>query len=121
MDVCKGRLTKKMGVFKLKIEAHPVNAGRWTCCMAFKHSISLAINLAANFGFESRLTSFPNFCLLHSGSEVAGLFDSNLSKGPFLGQVVHLDLLLCTGFDSEHAVLLLCHSFTQRPMTDRKI
>ena len=52
MDVCKGRLTKKMGVFKLKIEAHPVNAGRWTCCMAFKHSISLAINLAANFGFD---------------------------------------------------------------------
>ena len=40
---------------------------------------------------------------------------------PFPGQVVDLDLLLCTGFDSEHAVLFLCHIFTQRPMNDRKI
>ena len=40
---------------------------------------------------------------------------------PFPGQVVDLDLLLCTGFDSEHAVLFLCHIFTQRPMTDSKI
>ena len=49
------------------------------------------------------------------------LFDSNLSRRSFLGQVVDLDLLLCTGFDSEHAVLFLCHIFTQRPMNDRKI
>ena len=68
---------------------------------------------------ESRLTSFPNFCA--SPSEVAALFNSNLSRRPFLGQVVDLDLLLCTGFDSEHAVLFLCHIFTQRPMTDRKV
>ena len=68
---------------------------------------------------ESRLTSFPSFCA--PPSEVAVLFDSNLSRLPFLGQVVDLDLLLCTGFDSEHAVLFLCHIFTQRPMTDRKI
>ena len=54
-------------------------------------------------------------------SEVAVLFDSNLSRRPFLGQVVDLDLLLCTGFDLEHAVLFLCHIFTQRPMNDRKI
>ena len=54
-------------------------------------------------------------------SEVAVLFDSNLSRRPFLGQVVDLDLLLCTGLDSEHAGLFLCHIFTQRPMTDRKI
>ena len=59
--------------------------------------------------------------LLRPPSEVAVLFDSNLSRRPFLGQVVDLDLLLCTGFDSEHAVLFLCHSFTQRPMNDRKI
>ena len=38
-----------------------------------------------------------------------------------LGQVVDLDLLLCTGFNSEHAVLFLCHIFTQRQMADRKI
>ena len=34
-------------IFKLKIEACPVNAGHYT---AFKHSISFATNLAANFG-----------------------------------------------------------------------
>ena len=33
-------------IFKSKIEARPVNAGY----MAFKHSISFATNLAANFG-----------------------------------------------------------------------
>ena len=49
------------------------------------------------------------------------LFDSNLSRRPFLGQVVNFDLLLCTGFDSEHEALFLCHIFTQRPMADRKI
>ena len=42
----------------------------------------------------------------------------------FLGQVVDLDLLLCsvcTGFDWELAVLILCHILTPRPMTERKI
>ena len=32
-----------------------------------------------------------------------------------------LDLLLCAGFYLEHAVLFLCHVFTQRLMDDRKI
>ena len=40
----------------------------------------------------------------------------NLSRCPFFGLVFDLDLLLCTGFDLEHAVLFLCHRFTQRPM-----
>ena len=39
----------------------------------------------------------------------------------FLWQVADLDLLLCTGINSEHAVLFLCHIFTQRPMNDLKI
>ena len=37
---------------------------------------------------------------LSSISEYAVLVDWNLSKRPFLGQVVNLDLLFCTGFDS---------------------
>ena len=45
MTVYKGKLLKK--IFKLKIEACPVNAGHY---MAFKHSISFATDLAANFG-----------------------------------------------------------------------
>ena len=44
-----------------------------------------------------------------------------LSWRPFLAQVVDLDLLLYTGFDSEYAALFLCDMFTQRPMNDRKI
>ena len=88
--------------------------------MAFKHRILFAIDLAANLGWidsESRQTSFQSF--FAPPSEVAVLFDSNLSRRPFLGQVVDLDLLLCTGFDSEHAVSFLCHIFAQRRMNDR--
>ena len=68
---------------------------------------------------ESRLTSFPSCCT--QPSEVAVLFYSNLRRLPFLGQVFNLDLLLCTGFYSEHAVLFPCHISTQRLMTDRNI
>ena len=52
---------------------------------------------------ESRptmLTSFPSFCA--PPIEVNVLFCSNLSRCPFLEQVVDLDLLLSTGFDWEH-------------------
>ena len=106
-------------IFKSKIKACPVNAGHY---MAFKHHISFAIDLAANFGcdlFRFTPDIFPSFC--EPPSEVAALFNSNLSRRPFLRQVVDSDLLLCTGFDSEHAGLFLCHIFTQRPMNDRKI
>ena len=69
---------------------------------------------------ESHLTLFPSFCM--QPSKVTMLFNSNLSRLPFLlRQVIDLDLLLCTGFYLEHAVLFLCHIFTQRPMNDRKI
>ena len=40
---------------------------------------------------------------------VAMLLDWNLSSRPFLGQVVNLDVLLCTEIDFEHAVLFLGH------------
>ena len=106
-------------IFKSKIEACPVNAGHY---MAFKHRISFATDLAANLGcYRFRITPdivSKHFCA--PPSEVAALFNSNLSRRPFLGQAFDLDLLLCTGFHSEHSVLFLCHIFT-RPMTDRKI
>ena len=37
-------------IFKSKIEARPVNAGHY---MAFKHRISFATDLAANFWLQS--------------------------------------------------------------------
>ena len=43
---------------------------------------------------------------------VAMLLDWNLSSRPFLGQVVNLDVLLCTEIDFEHAVLFLGHICT---------
>ena len=51
------------------------------------------------------------------------LFDWNLSRSPFLGQVVDLDLLLCTGtaFNLESADFFLLPVFIQRPTNDRKI
>ena len=42
-------------------------------------------------------------------SKLAVLFDPNLSRRPFLGKVVDLDLLLCTGFDSENTDVCHCH------------
>ena len=57
-------------------------------------------------------------------SEVAVLFnlnDLNLSRlSLFFRQVVYLDLVLCTGFNSEHEVLFLCHILTQRATNDKK-
>ena len=45
MNVYKGRLLKK--IFRLKIKGSPFNAAQY---MAFKHHISFATDLAANFG-----------------------------------------------------------------------
>ena len=49
------------------------------------------------------------------------LFNLNLSRCSVFWQVVNLDLVLCTGFYSEYAVLFLCHISNQRPMKDQKI
>ena len=143
--------------------------------MAFKHCISFATYLAANFGcnrfritpdivskllraaiwsrcavrFESEQTPFPRTGRISFATDLAANFGCNrfritpdiVSKllraaiwsccavqfeseqTPFLWQVVDLDLLLCTGFNLEHAALFRCHChiFTQRPMNDCKI
>ena len=58
---------------------------------------------------------------LHCHMKLLCCSNSNLSKRPRLGQLVDLDLLLCTGFNSEHMGLFLCHSFAKGPMNDQKI
>ena len=63
------------------------------------------MRVSALTGSVADIIRFPRFCVLPS--EVAMLFDSNLSRLPFLGHVVDLDLLLCTGLDSEYVVLFL--------------
>ena len=117
MNVYKGRLLKKSSNRKSKLVLSTL-VTTWLSNIAF-HLRPIWLQTLVAVDSESCLTSFPRFCA--PPSEVAVLFDSNLSRLPFLGQVVDLDLLLCTGFDLEHAVLFLCHIFTQRPMNDRKI
>ena len=115
--------------FKVFARHHPKSL----CCSIWIHDLSrhpflwqvafhwlpIWLQTLVAIDSESCLTLFPRFCA--PPSEVAVLFYSNLSRLPFLGQVVNLDLLLCTGFDSEHVVLFLYHIFAQRPMNDSKI
>ena len=117
MIVYKGRLVKKSSNRKSKLVLSTL-VTTWLSNIAF-HLRPIWLQTLVSIDSESRQTSFQSFCA--PPSEVAVLFDSNLSRLPFLGQVVDLDLLLCTGFDSEHAVLFLCHIFAQRRMNDRKI
>ena len=104
-------------IFKSKIKARPVKDGH---CMPFKHRISFVTNSAANL-ICNRFRITPEIVSQLLLATIWSRCAVNLSIRPFLGQVVDLDLLLCTGFDLEHAVLFLCHIFTQWPMTDRKI
>ena len=125
MIVYKGRLLKKSSNRKSKVVLSTLIT-TWLSNIAF-HLWQIWQQTLVAINSESRMTSFPSFARHHliRWSEVAALFNSNLSRRPFLGQVVDSDLLLCTWFDLEHAVLLLCHIFTQRqaerPMNDRKI
>ena len=99
---------------KSQIKTFPVNAGP---NMAFKHAFHLQLIWLQTFGCnlsESCQQSFPSFCA--PPCKVTVLFHSNLSRGPFLGQVFDLDMQLCTGFDLDHADLFFCHIFPQRPM-----
>ena len=112
MNVYKGRLPKKSSHWKSKLVLSTL-VTTWLSNIAL-HLRPIWLQTLVAIDSESRLKSFPSFCV--PPSEVAVLFYSNLSRRPFLGQVVDLDLMLCTGFNSEHAVLFLCYIFTQRPM-----
>ena len=117
MIVYKVRQLEKSSNRKLRLILSTLVA-TWIPNIAF-HLLPIWLQTLVVIDSESRLTLFPSFCA--PPSQVAALFNSNLSRRPFLRQVVDSDLLLCTGFDSEHAVLFLCHIFTQRPINDRKI
>ena len=116
MNVYKGRLLKKSSNRKSKLVLSTL-VTTWLSNITFHLQLIWLQTLVA-IDSESCLTPFPSCAL---PSEVAVLLYLNLSRCPFLRQVVDLDLLLCTCLDSEHEVLFLCHIFTQRPMTDKKI
>ena len=118
--------TKADWLKNLQIENWSLSSQRWLL-----HGFQTSHFICSLFGCKLWLLSIQNHSLncfqafapqhLNNYSKVAVLFNSNLSRHPFFIQVVNLDLLLCTGFSSEHDVLFLCHIFTERPMTDRKI
>ena len=115
MIVYKGRLLKKSSNQKSKLVLSTL-VTTWLSNISF-HLLQIWLETLVAINSESRLTSFPSLCSLPS--EVAVLFNSNLRRLPFLGQVVDLDHRI--QFGRGHAVLFPCHIFTQRPMTDRKI
>ena len=107
MIVCQGRQLKKSSNRKSKLVLSAL-VTTWLSNIAF-HLLPIWLQTLIAIDSESRLTLFPSFCV--PPSEVAALFYSNLSRCPFLGQVIDLDLLLCTGSNQEHEVLFLCHIF----------
>ena len=113
MNVYKRRLLKKSSNRKSKLVPSTL-VTTWLSNLTF-HLRPIWLQTLVAIDSELRQTSFPSFCV--PPSEVAALFNSNLSRRPFLGQVVDLDLLLCTGFDLEHAVLFLCQQ-NQRLLRD---
>ena len=119
MIVYKGRLLKKSSNCKSKSVLSTL-VSTLLSNIAF-HLLLIWLHTLVAIGSVSRLTSFPSLSFCTQQSEVALLFNLNLSRLPFLRQVVDLDLLLCIGFNLEHVVLFLCHSSTQRPMNDWKI
>ena len=100
MNVYKGRLLKKSSNRKSKLVLSTL-VTTWLSNIAF-HLRLIWLQTLVAIDSESCQTLFPSFCALPS--EVAVLLDSNLSRRPFLGHVIYLDLLLFTRFDSEHAV-----------------
>ena len=96
-------------------------ADHWTPC-PWTGPSRICDRFCCNFGWN-RFRIMPDIVskVLRAAIWSCCVVQFEFEQTPFLGQVVDLDLLLCTGFDSEHVVLFLCHIFTQRPMNDCKI
>ena len=96
MNVYKGRLRKKSSNQKSRL-VRSTMVTTWLSNITF-HLLPIWLQTLVAIDSESYLTSFPRFCA--PPSEVAVLFDSNLSRLPFLGQVVDLDsiqnMLFCS-------------------------
>ena len=119
MIVYKGRLLKKSSLANQKLKLiQSTLVTTWLSNIAF-HLLPIWLQTLVAIDSELCQTLFQSFCVLPS--EVTVLFKWNLSRLPFLGQVVNLDLLRCTRFNSEHVALFLCHNFTQSLMKDWKI
>ena len=88
MIVYKGKLLKKSSNRKSKLVLSTL-VTTWLSNIAF-HLRPIWLQTLVAIDLESCQTLFPSFC-------------------------AHLDLVLCSGFDLEHAVLFLRHISTQKP------
>ena len=99
----------------LQIENRSSSCQRWSL-----HGFQTSHFICNRFGCKPWLQSIQNHAR-HHFKAFARCHLKSLCRRPFLRQLVDLDQLLCTGFNSEPAVFFLCHIFTQRPMSDSKI
>ena len=114
MIVYKGRLLKQSSLANQKLKLiQSTLVITWLSNIAF-HLLPIA---TANFG-SYRFRIMPDIVSKLLRADISVLFKWNLSRLPFLGQVVNLDLLRCTRFNSEHVALFLCHNFAQSLMKD---
>ena len=108
------QITQKL--FKSKIEARPFQAGIQDDLHGSQPSRFICSGY--QFGCKLWLPTIQNHAIdcfqAFAHRRHSHLFAWNLSRHPFLGQVVFLDLLLCAEFYSEHSDLFLCPNFTQR-------
>ena len=117
INVYEGGLLKKSSNRKLKLVLSTL-VTTWLSNITF-HLLLIWLQTLVTINSESRLTSFPSFCVPPSEVALCRCTVQFKSEQTPFSQTG--DLLLCTRFDSEHAVLFLCHILTQRPINDRKI
>ena len=89
--VYKGKLLKQSSDRKSKLGVLSTLVTTWLSNFAFHlRPIKLRSDLTAHFGCD-RFRIMPEIVskLLRAASEVAVLFDSNLSRRPFLGPALH--------------------------------
>ena len=116
-DCLQRQIAKK--IFKLKIKAYwslSALVTTWLCHAALKYCISFATDWAAKLcklwlrtwnWFRIMMPDIVSKLLHASISSCCALWfkseQTDSVRHPFIGQVADFDLLLCTGFDSEHA------------------
>ena len=109
-DCLQRKIAQKSSNRKLKLVLSRL-VTTWLANITF-HLQPIWLQTLVAINSESRQTSFRSFCSPPFAVPVLSRFYLNLSRLPFLGEVVDVDLLLCTGFNSEHAVLFLYHIST---------
>ena len=103
MIISRGKFLKNSLDWKSKL-VQSTQVSAWLSNITF-HLQPIWLQTLVAIDSESCQRSLLSVC--SQPSEVAVLFYWNLNRRPFLRQVVDFDLLLCTGFNLQHADLFL--------------